>query len=501
MSLTVRTLVTRPHLRLSVVVEGDLDRVIRWVHASDMPNPAPYLRGDEVVLTAGIWYWHGTAASAFAASLGHARAAALGFGTNPLVREVPEELIEACRAWGLTLFHVPHDVSFIEIAEEFVEAQHRLRERPLLDSLDRSGRFLYCLQESGGLDGLLRVLSGLLPRPAAVVQRARGIVADTGAGPLVTEVADDVDAAIAAGEAVTDLGQAVAFSVPIADSDTCLVIAGRSDTLTVPERAIIDQALAFIAIELQRARAVAESERRLIGELFDLIAAGEGQLPAVAARLRSLGLDPDRSACAVCCTVPDPEAALAAVRAHLGDGGRDAALAIKAGQLLAIVQVAGDDDLVALARELHDAAGPGGFVGVGGVAAGPPELSRSVVEASHACRFAMRRRDAGYATHDTLASHALLIGLQDDRLLEVFRDTLVRPLEEHDARRRTDLVHTLELFLGSGGRYQQTANELHLHVNTLRLRLARIEKLTGRDLNSMDDRVDLWIALRARTGA
>ena len=41
--------------------------------------------------------------------------------------------------------------------------------------------------------------------------------------------------------------------------------------------------------------------------------------------------------------------------------------------------------------------------------------------------------DAGYATHDTLASHALLIGLQDDRLLDVFRDTLVRPLEEHDA--------------------------------------------------------------------
>jgi PucR family transcriptional regulator, purine catabolism regulatory protein len=186
------------------------------------------------------------------------------------------------------------------------------------------------------------------------------------------------------------------------------------------------------------------------------------------------------------------------MQSYLGDSGRAAALVVKAGRLLGIVQVSERDDLLALAAELLGAAGADAFVGIGGVAAAPRDLSRSVVQASHACRFAMRRRDVGYATHDTLASHALLIGLQDDGLLDVFRDTLTRPLEEHDARRRTELVRTLELFLGSGGRYQQTADELHLHVNTLRQRLARIEKLTGRSLDSMDDRVDLWIALRSR---
>lgn len=497
MPLTVRELVTRPHLRLSVVVEGDLDRVIRWVHASDMPNPAPYLRGDEVVLTAGIWYWHGTAPGAFAAGLSHAGAAALGFGTNPLVDAVPGELVDACRAWGLTLFHVPDDVSFIEIAEEFVEAQHRLRERPLLDSLDRSERFVYSLQENGGLDGLLRVLGGLLPRPVAIVHRVRGVIADGGAGAAVDALAGAVQEAIAGGAPSSALGTVTVFTVPMATSDTGLVVAGP-EPLTVSDRAVIDQALAFIAIELQRARAVAESERRLVGELFDLLAAGEGQLPAVTARLRSVGLDPAGSACAVCCASPDPEAALSAMERHLRATAREAALTIKAGRLLAIVRADGAEDLVALAAELHRAAGPEAAVGVGGVAAEPGQLSRSVVQATHACRFAMRRRDVGYATHDTLASHALLIGLQDDGLLDVFTDTLTRPLEEHDARRHTDLVRTLELFLGSGGRYQQTAEALHLHVNTLRLRLARIEALTGRDLDSMDDRVDLWIALRAR---
>ena len=37
-----------------------------------------------------------------------------------------------------------------------------------------------------------------------------------------------------------------------------------------------------------------------------------------------------------------------------------------------------------------------------------------------------------------------------------------------------------------------------MHVNTLRLRLARVEELTGRSLADMETRVDLFIALRAR---
>ncbi len=79
-----------------------------------------------------------------------------------------------------------------------------------------------------------------------------------------------------------------------------------------------------------------------------------------------------------------------------------------------------------------------------------------------------------------------------------FREALLRPLVEHDARRHTDLVRTLELFLESGGAYRPTAAELHVHVNTLRLRLARIEQLTGRSLGDMETRVDFFIALRAR---
>jgi sugar diacid utilization regulator len=475
MSLTVRELVSRPHLSLDLLVSGDLEREIRWVHSSDMPDPAPYLRGGEVVLTAGIWYWHGTAASAFAAGLGRADAAALGFGTSALVREVPPELVDACSAWGLTLFRVPDDISFIEIAEEFVEAQHRLREQPLIDSLDRSGRLVDCLQSGSGVEGLLAVFTRLTGRPSAVLRH----------GAVVASTRPDVPAPVAA-----------SFAIPTASHDAVLVVEGHPDELSVAERATIDQAVAFLAIELQRERAVAESERRFAGELFDLVAAGEPQRAAVAARLQTFGVDAERPLLAVCCE-PADDVALAHAQSFLDERAARGVFAVKAGELVGVLELDADDPAL-VGADLHEALGAGVLVGVGGAAAGAGGLVRSLTEARHACRFARRRRDAGYATHDALASHDLLLALQDEHVLRAFHDTLLRPLQEHDLRRHTDLVRTLDEFLGSGGRYQATADTLHLHVNTLRLRLARIEELTGRDLGSMGDRVDLWLALRSR---
>ena len=43
----------------------------------------------------------------------------------------------------------------------------------------------------------------------------------------------------------------------------------------------------------------------------------------------------------------------------------------------------------------------------------------------------------------------------------------------------------------------EVAEMLHLHVNTVRYRVERIEELTGRDLSRLEDRVDVFLALRS----
>jgi len=81
-----------------------------------------------------------------------------------------------------------------------------------------------------------------------------------------------------------------------------------------------------------------------------------------------------------------------------------------------------------------------------------------------------------------------------------FRASLLDPLLAYDAAHPSELVRTLEVFLGTCGAWQRTAEQLHVHVDTLRYRLRRIEELTGRDLGCMDDRVDFHLALRLGDG-
>ena len=49
----------------------------------------------------------------------------------------------------------------------------------------------------------------------------------------------------------------------------------------------------------------------------------------------------------------------------------------------------------------------------------------------------------------------------------------------------------------TSGSWSRTAEALHLHVNTVRYRIGRVEELTGRDLSSLEDRVDVFLALRS----
>lgn len=497
MPITVGELLANSRLTLEPLVAGDLERVISWVHSSEMPDPSAYLRGDEVVLSAGIWYWAGSSAHAFASGLRRAGAAAVGFGTSSLVPEVPSELVDACRAHALTLFHVPPDVPFIAVTEAFVERYVADHERPLLDARDRNEQLVHAVQERLGVRGILRVLARHRRGSAFVVERGRGLLAWTGEQPSGDLLAAFEDAlGREARRAPSLVGWAV-FPIAAAGSDAWLAVEAEAGDLPVAERTAVEQAAAFVAIALQRDIAVRESERRFAAELVDLVVAGDAQLPAAVARLEAFGLDPSGPLCAVVAEGGDEDGIAAVERLLPGLGVRGVA-AVKGVQIVAVVPGLGAaGEAAELARHVRAALGAGAIVGVGGAAAGARELRRSLIEAQQACRFA-RRRPGGYAVHAEVGSHALLLALQDESVLAAFRDALLRPIEEHDARRHTELMRTLELFLESGGAYQPTAEALHVHVNTLRGRLARIEELTGRSLSDMENRVDFFIALRSR---
>lgn len=124
-------------------------------------------------------------------------------------------------------------------------------------------------------------------------------------------------------------------------------------------------------------------------------------------------------------------------------------------------------------------------------------LHGALEEARHARRVAAARPGRVCAAgHHELASHVLLLPFVPDDVRRAFTARLLDPLREYDRRHRAELVPTLEAFLDCDGSWTRCAARLHLHVNTLRYRVGRIEQLTGRDLSRLEDKLDFFLALR-----
>ncbi|MER0425205.1 PucR family transcriptional regulator ligand-binding domain-containing protein [Streptomyces microflavus] len=124
-------------------------------------------------------------------------------------------------------------------------------------------------------------------------------------------------------------------------------------------------------------------------------------------------------------------------------------------------------------------------------------LRGALEEARHARRVAAARPGRVCAAgHHELASHVLLLPFVPDDVRRAFTARLLDPLRDYDRRHRAELIETLEAFLDCDGSWTRCAARLHLHVNTLRYRVGRIEQLTGRDLSRLEDKLDFFLALR-----
>ncbi len=178
------------------------------------------------------------------------------------------------------------------------------------------------------------------------------------------------------------------------------------------------------------------------------------------------------------------------------DGDAVALLALPDGRALDAAEL-----LAAVSAPLLRALAGAGRLTVGlSSAVGSAEgLRGALEEARHARRVAAARPGPVEAAgHGELASHVLLLPFVPDDVRRAFTARLLDPLVDYDRRHRAELVPTLEAFLDCDGSWTRCAARLHLHVNTLRYRVGRIESLTSRDLSRLEDKVDFFLALRVR---
>jgi DNA-binding PucR family transcriptional regulator len=124
-----------------------------------------------------------------------------------------------------------------------------------------------------------------------------------------------------------------------------------------------------------------------------------------------------------------------------------------------------------------------------------PEAPRSAGRA----RLALAAADGpGLTVGDERLLDLLL--LRDEGLTADLVERRLRPLLELPAARRERLSETLAAWLDAHGEARPAAERLHVHVQTVRYRLARLRELLGDTLDDPAARLELALALRALRG-
>jgi purine catabolism regulator len=102
------------------------------------------------------------------------------------------------------------------------------------------------------------------------------------------------------------------------------------------------------------------------------------------------------------------------------------------------------------------------------------------------------------AGFEDLGTYRLLLSMTEPDALRAFAESLLAPLDAYDRDHGGELTTSLRAFLANNARWETAAAELYVHRHTLRYRMRKVEELTGRDLSSSFDRMEFWLALRAK---
>ena len=282
-----------------------------------------------------------------------------------------------------------------------------------------------------------------------------------------------------------------------------VVLRGRAELEGADQR-ILERAAMVTALRLLTERTVQEAEHRVRGELLtDLLEAahrGDTSLESLRERARRLGADLDVPYVAVVASAQDADRRrLASAAAHLAAtrGG----LAGERGAEIVLLLPGSDPAAVArdAVRQLNGAMQRPVTAGSSGPARGPAAFAAAHAEASRclAALVALGRVGEGACARD-LGFVGLLLGAAEPAKSDVpaFVESALGPVLEYDARRSTDLVHTLDAYFGCGGNLMKTKDALHVHVNTVTQRLDRIAQLLGPDWNCPERALELQLALR-----
>ncbi|MEU9185044.1 PucR family transcriptional regulator [Streptomyces sp. NPDC048484] len=559
---TLASLVHHSALKLTVRAGRErLDTPVRWVHASELTDPVPYMEGGELLLITALKLdaEDADAMRQYVKRLVGAGVAGLGFAVGVHYEQIPEALADAAVEEGLPLLEVPRRTPFLAISKAVSAAIAADQYRAVTAGF-AAQRELTKQALSGGPEGLLSALASQVDGWTALYDASGAVVATAPewAGRRAARITGDVErlrerpapasSVVGGGTEDGEDGEDYEDRVELHSLGTgrrarAALAVGTAAALGTAERYAVHSAIALLTLTTERSRSLYAAEQRIGAAVLRMLLAGHsdhargvagdlygGLLDApyrmmlAEAASASAGRARARGGAGGDAGADEMDAAkVEAAVAVLADAGGDlvgglvevvefaaarsgeAVLVVPDGERVVVLAADGGEVVAACGRYAETVAMARGGSEQGadedelvvGVSAPAGPVAAGAAYKQAEQALSVARRRGRVLVEHEEVATGSVVPLLADDAVRAFADGLLRALREHDATGRGDLVASLRAWLSRHGQWDAAAADLGVHRHTLRYRMRRVEEILGRSLDDPDVRMELWLALKA----
>ncbi|GAA1389413.1 PucR family transcriptional regulator [Kitasatospora putterlickiae] len=523
-----------------VVAGADhLERPVRWVHVSELPDVAGMLRGGELVLSTGIALPEDREGLArYVRELADIGVAGLviEFGRR-YFDTLPRALVHAAEQRGLPLIALRRELRFVAVTE----AVHALVVNAQLEQLRTSEAihqvFNELVVEGAEPAEVVRQVARIAGAPVVLENLAHQVLAHDPAGRPEAELLEDWERrsrgvrppgrtghdprsgwlVTTVGARGQDWGRLVLVQEPGPQPE------GGPHPFTM----LLERGASALALNRLVVRDRESLERQTHRTLLSGILTHALTVSEVALRAQALGvpLEGRRLVGAVLRQRRGPIPAALEAQARLRDFTELAASAVRACRLSALVGALDDEGVGVLitlgpqqdehsaldafgaalrrlaAEAARDPAAPAPVVAVGSSVGSVRDARRTLLEATQVADAALHDgpggRTASYYRLPDVRLRGLLHLLRDDARLQTYVERELGPLLAFDAEHNGQLVRMLRIYLEQGRNKSAAADAAHLSRPSFYDRLHKVERILGVDLDQVESCLSLHVALLA----
>ncbi|WP_226658197.1 PucR family transcriptional regulator [Pseudalkalibacillus hwajinpoensis] len=474
MGLSVREALQLSEMSEIKLIAGKqgIDRDIKWLTIVEVMEDVTRLHeGEFLITTAYGWQEKSESYTRLIQALSNRQLSAVAIHTGFYLDVVPLAMIEAANRTGLPLLEIPRTMNFSTVTRSILE-QLVNKQLSMLTQAQRIQDELTALViKNTGFSSLTDALSKLLNCNVSIYQSNGDLLA---------------------GSYVTNRHFSFEHAYPIVTEGKTIgtIFIQKQTPLTSLDQLSLKQAANIFAIEFLKLRIIEDTRAQIEADFLDVLFSHSYEDEKyILKKSKEMGYD---------FTGLNSVAVLSS--SNLSELEQQCHETLISTRTKGLIKRKIDHVVVLLADhfEVFLTEHQSSFSTMGvSTATGIQELETALKEALIAHQFA-RYRKASCIPFESLGAYQVFIRLKENgEDLTTYYQSLLSPIVAYDQKHQSQLMRTLEAFLENNLVINRTADKLFIHRHTLNYRIKQLEKLTGIDIYSYDQRIHVQFALLA----